>query len=315
MTDDRATRQSISAFLSEPGGGESVRRVSGDATAKRADDKPARTRNLRVTFRAVPGVSEPASAASADPGFPGTRAFAPHRPDRRETGAVVEAARAGTDPAPAPAPGANDPARRNPAVSPARPAAAANGPAVAAAARSGRGRLRGRPAGGKEKSVAAGPALPALPAAIKKLIPKDGSTSIPVTAARLLPTEAERSDARRLFREIGERFNENRKKSKTAAYAGYRHDLMANLDTLVMGGALDLKDATTIITNLEQYTRETEQESTETPATILGRWLRMEPGEVGELEPVVAEPIDANNQPVSEDEAEEEEESVESEPA
>jgi hypothetical protein len=59
---------------------------------------------------------------------------------------------------------------------------------------------------------------------------------------------------------------------------------MANLDTLVMGGALDLKDATTIITNLEQFTKETEAESTETPATILGRWLRMAPGEVAELE-------------------------------
>jgi hypothetical protein len=64
---------------------------------------------------------------------------------------------------------------------------------------------------------------------------------------------------------------------------------MANLDTLVMGGALDLKDATTIITNLEQYTRETEQESTETPATVLGRWLRMAPEEVGELEAPVIE--------------------------
>jgi hypothetical protein len=59
---------------------------------------------------------------------------------------------------------------------------------------------------------------------------------------------------------------------------------MANLDTLVMGGALDLKDATTIITNLEQFTKETEAESTETPATILGRWLRMAPEEVAELE-------------------------------
>jgi len=67
---------------------------------------------------------------------------------------------------------------------------------------------------------------------------------------------------------------------------------MANLDTLVMGGALDLKDATTIITNLEQYTKETEAESTETPATVLGRWLRMEPGEIGELEVPVASNVD-----------------------
>jgi hypothetical protein len=86
-----------------------------------------------------------------------------------------------------------------------------------------------------------------------------------------------------LFREIGETFNNNRKKSKTAAYAAFRHDLMANLDTLIMGGALDLKEATSIITNLEQYTKETEAESTETPATVLGRWLRMDAAEVAGL--------------------------------
>lgn len=120
---------------------------------------------------------------------------------------------------------------------------------------------------------------------------KGDGTSAPPTATRLLPTESERADARRLFREIGERFNVNRKKSKTAAYSGYRHDLMANLDTLVMGGALDLKDATTIITNLEQYTKETEAESTDTPATILGKWLRMDASEIGDLEsPVVEAP-------------------------
>ena len=77
---------------------------------------------------------------------------------------------------------------------------------------------------------------------------------------------------------------------------------MDNLDTLVMGGAIDLKEATTIITNLEQYTRETEQESTETPATILGRWLRMDAAEVAGLEVgAVGEEIDANNQIVDED--------------
>jgi hypothetical protein len=125
----------------------------------------------------------------------------------------------------------------------------------------------------------------------------------------LVPTEAERSDARRLFREIGETFNNNRKKSKTAAYAAFRHDLMANLDTLIMGGAIDLKEATSIITNLEQYTKETEAESTETPATILGRWLRMDVLEEAGLE--VGSLIDANHQ--SADEEEEEEESEEEE--
>ena len=64
---------------------------------------------------------------------------------------------------------------------------------------------------------------------------------------------------------------------------------MANLDTLIMGGALDLKEATSIITNLEQYTKETEAESTETPATVLGRWLRMDAAEVAGLSVGVVE--------------------------
>ena len=115
------------------------------------------------------------------------------------------------------------------------------------------------------------------------------SDPAPASSSKLIPTETERSNATRLFREIGKTFNENRKKSKTAAYAAFRHDLMDNLDTLIMGGALDLKEATTIITNLEQYTRETEQESTETPATILGRWLRMDAAEVAGLSVEVVE--------------------------
>lgn len=128
-----------------------------------------------------------------------------------------------------------------------------------------------------------------LPAAIQKLVPKSDE---PKSPPKIIPTETERADARRLFREIGQRFNENRKKSKTAAYAGYRHDLMDNLDTLVMGGAIDLKEATTIVTSLEQFTRETEAESTETPATILGRWLRMDAAEVAGLSVVVVEELE-----------------------
>src|ERR1019366_6108684 len=143
------------------------------------------------------------------------------------------------------------------------------GPAVA-------GRPRGRPPGsGKKAKQAASSPLP-LPKDIAKLVGKVE----PSAPRAIIPTESERSSATRLFRQIGETFNTNRKKSKTAAYAAFRHDLMANLDTLIMGGAIDLKEATTIITNLEQYTKETEAESTETPATILGRWLRMDAAEV-----------------------------------
>ena len=288
MTDDRATEQSLVDFLSQPGSGGPGKAVDGSSRhSVVADGKPTRTRNLRATFRATPGTT------TSDPGFSGTRSFASHGSDGRAPGSVVSSEGTGNDPASAPAPGSSDPSRRDVAIQQAGRAATADGPGEPAAARAGRGRVRGRvgrpPGSGaaKEKPAKAGPVLPA---AIKKLIPKD--TAAAPSSTRLVPTEEQRADARRLFREIGERFNVNRKRSKTAAYSGYRHDLMANLDTLVMGGALDLKDATTIITNLEQYTKETEAESTETPATILGRWLRMEPGEVGELEvPAVEEAV------------------------
>ena len=142
-----------------------------------------------------------------------------------------------------------------------------------------------------EKSTQAGADAPVLPREIAKLLPQDSGVRVdhadpasPANLARLVPTEAARADAHRLFREIGERFNLNRKKSKTAAYAAYRHDLMANLDTLIMGGAIDLKEVTTVITNLELLTKETETEATETPVMVLGRWLRIAPGEVAELE-------------------------------
>jgi hypothetical protein len=122
-------------------------------------------------------------------------------------------------------------------------------------------------------------------------MPED-ALNAPHVSPKIIPTESERANATRLFRQIGETFNENRKKSKTAAYAAYRHDLMANLDTLIMGGAIDLKEVTTVITNLEQYTKETEAESTETPATILGRWLRMDAAEVAGLEVAVEETVE-----------------------
>jgi hypothetical protein len=132
------------------------------------------------------------------------------------------------------------------------------------------------------------------------LVPKEE----PSSGSKIIPTPSAADAARKLFGEIGERFNVNRKRSKTAAYAAYRHDLMANLGTLIMGGAIDLKEVTTVITNLEQYTKETEAESTETPATIVGRWLRMEPEEVASLEqvPVEEEP----EEPIEEDEEPEE---------
>lgn len=346
MKNDRTKVQSDHPDVSDGGLGDDLRSFLEQPVS---EGKPARTRQLRATFRAVPGT---------DPGFPGSRTFAPCRVDGRSSGAVGKSADAGHDRASKAASGANDPAGRRTAVQQAGADSSALGAALPADKSAGRGRVRGRvgrDAGSSAESssetskkpitepipigarvtitdpahpfvsyagkVLSGPEKyglgwygqrieldgnmgesyvrpeqasgfeptpkpkkekdPVLPAAIKKLVPQDSASGSP---SRLVPTETERADARRLFREIGQRFNENRKKSKTAAYAAFRHDLMDNLDNLIMGGALDLKEATTIITNLEQYTKETEAESTETPATILGRWLRMDAVEVGQLE-------------------------------
>ena len=287
--DDRTAQQQTNSDVSDSGLGDDLRDfLKSPVPVERGK------RNLLSTFRPVPGTgsiyeSDPLLSAAVDPGFPGTKAFAAHRPDRREAGGAVQSAAAGADAASAPAARANNLKGWRAAIQQTGRDPGAERPAQPAAAGSDGGGIRrrpGRPPGSgkkKEESTAAG-----LPKDIAKLVPKDAQ--VPAPSPRLVPTESERSDARRLFREIGETFNNNRKLSKTKAYAAFRHDLMANLDTLIMGGAIDLKEATTIITNLEQYTKETEAESTETPATILGRWLRMDAAEVAGLEvPAVGE--------------------------
>ena len=345
IQDDRATRPQVDSDFPDSGLGDDLRSflasdvqpgrvvlAGGSVIDDRVERGTGRQRNLLATFRAVPG------DRAATSGFPGTRTFAPgrvslapHRSDPGAAGSTVQPAGSGDVGQPTPAPGSNDLEGWRAAIQQAGADSRAIGPAVAAAESADGGRLRGwgsegartaadsasrsrtandtvvrTPSGAKGagRGAAKKPAKagPALPKDIAKLIPKDAGAAAPRV---IVPTPTERATAASLFREIGDRFNTNRKKSKTAAYAGYRHDLMANLDTLVMGGALDLKDATTIITNLEQYTKETEAESTETPATILGRWLRMSAEEVAGLEAPVEEVVE------DEEKVEEEEELAE----
>ena len=303
---DRTKRQSTDSDFSDGGLRDDLRSFLEQPSP--AAGKPPRTRNLKPTFRAIP-TNLPA-----------------HDSDGRAARSALAPARAGSDQASAHSARADDSPRRRAALQQTRPAATADHAAEPAAASAGTGRVRGWGAGRQAESSAAlptgssgakGAALPGakgkpgrpkkestktgptvkLPAAIARLVPKSDDPKVP---PKLVPTETERSNATRLFREIGRTFNENRKLSKTKAYAAFRHDLMDNLDTLIMGGALDLKEATTIITNLEQYTRETEAESTETPATILGRWLRMDAAEVAGLT------VEAVEEPAEDEESGEE---------
>lgn len=279
---DRATQQSTNPHVSDSGLGDDLRSFLGDASP--APAKSPRVRDLRPTFRAVPG---------SNPGLPGTKAFAPHRSDSRASGRPGRPARARLDRAPAAVARADDSEGRNVALQPANGSGtAAECTAEPTDARPGGRGVRGRlgrkasqavRAGSKTRGAGDEATIGTKTRGAKgKSAKADGVED--KSAPKYVPTEAERQDARRLFREIGQRFNQNRKKSKTAAYTAYRHDLMENMDTLIMGGATDLKEITVMITNLEQYTRETEAESTETPATILGRWLRMDAAEIAELE-------------------------------
>ena len=281
---DNSTAKRTHPDLSDNGLGDDLRSFLAEPA------KPARTRNLRPTFRATPST-----------GFPGTTAFQAHRLDSRANGSDRGAARVrpvgqsadtqGSDPAPGRRTALQQAGSGSSTVGTAIPAdtgaatgkvrgRGSEGARTAGEARSSTAGRRGRPPGsGKKGQPVENKPLP-LPAAIKKLV---GISDATPAAPKIIPTEEQRADARRLFREIGQKFNENRKKSKTAAYAGYRHDLMDNMDVLIMGGAIDLKEVTSVITGLEQYTKETEAESTETPATILGRWLRMDAAEIASL--------------------------------
>jgi len=288
VTDDRATRQFLDDFFSESGSGGGVQGLPGNTDSPgEGSSKPPRTRQLRATFR------EPTT------GFPGANTFSARSSHAGAPGATLQPAAERSVDSSTNSKRSDDSQGRGAAVLAAGGDSGAVGAAEPEAEGTGGGGLRGwsgaaaRTAAAKSGRSPGRPSKnpietkPVLPAAIQKLVPKSDTPS----PSKLIPTESERATASRLFREIGQRFNENRKKSKTAAYAGFRHDLMDNLDTLVMGGAIDLKEATSIITNLEQYTKETEAESTETPATILGRWLRMDAAEVAGLEVVAVEEV------------------------
>ena len=95
-----------------------------DFLAKPVSDKPARNRNLLPTFRVVPG-DQVSAGPAPDPGFPGTRTFAPSRSasapapyrfDSGEAGRNRESARERLDHASEVAPSSDDFARRGAAV-------------------------------------------------------------------------------------------------------------------------------------------------------------------------------------------------------
>jgi hypothetical protein len=71
---------------------------------------------------------------------------------------------------------------------------------------------------------------------------------------------------------IGKDFAINRQKSKSKAFETYQRDLAENSGTLVMGGAVTLKELTVLLMDLEAYMKSTVKEG-ETAATRLQKFL------------------------------------------
>jgi len=91
---------------------------------------------------------------------------------------------------------------------------------------------------------------------------------------------AEQRTAKDLLTRIGRDFAENRQKSKSKAFETYQRDLATNSGTLVMGGAVTLKELTVLLMDLEAYMKSNVKEG-ETAATRLQKFLC---GELGDEE-------------------------------
>lgn len=72
---------------------------------------------------------------------------------------------------------------------------------------------------------------------------------------------------------IGNDFALNRQKSKSKAFETYQRDLATNAGTLVMGGAVTLKELTVLLMDLEAFMKSTLKEGV-SPGELLAQFLR-----------------------------------------
>lgn len=91
-----------------------------------------------------------------------------------------------------------------------------------------------------------------------------------VSTAQIDPKDRDR--ARSILQIIGDKFAENRKKGKSTAYEEYQRDLAINMNYLVMGGVMNLKEISQTLMQIEEY-RKQSSEHGKTPATLLAEWL------------------------------------------
>ena len=90
------------------------------------------------------------------------------------------------------------------------------------------------------------------------------------TAAPIAPEDRQR--AREILDEIGAKFAENRKKGKSNAWEEYQRDLALNMNYLVLGGVMNLKEISQTLMQIEEYRKQTSEHG-KTPSTLLAEWL------------------------------------------
>lgn len=93
----------------------------------------------------------------------------------------------------------------------------------------------------------------------------------------------DRQKARTILAEIGDRFADNRKKGRSNAYETYQEDIARNLNYLIAGGLMSMKEASELFMKLEDFRRQSTQGRT--PVEALAEFLR---GDLEEPKPIQA---------------------------
>jgi len=120
--------------------------------------------------------------------------------------------------------------------------------------------------------------LPAQPEGVRPPQPQPSGGGVPAAgppevAAKVGGvTPAERNKAKDVLDAIGNRFAENRRKSKSEAYVIYQRDLAENAHFLIAGGLMSLKELSELFLRLEEH-RKADHQQGKSAATFLAEWL------------------------------------------
>lgn len=93
---------------------------------------------------------------------------------------------------------------------------------------------------------------------------------------------AEGRRASAILRQLGEEFVKLREQNRTSAWAAYQQRIARNLHILVPV-ALSLKDATSLLREIEEFMKNDQGASVSTPSEIVREWLNAPSAETAEL--------------------------------